>query len=935
MAQTNHDIVDLNVDKVSLVGEPANGQDFLSLQKEAPSNSPVSAASRAIQSLLANPAAQLSDQDRQLLQQVGEFLKTLDADHSQENQLTPDAAAAQHQATPGQVREALEGFLIDASPELQESLKPAFWKAFDLVKDLDEPPVLSIAPKAEGRRVLQESARIVAAADDAGWQWDVCIIESGDSKNGVWNNGDFIPRHYPLETLQKHAHLFEGSKVYVYEFKGGAGGDRYDHLTEKALEANPHGYAKNLVGVISRPRIDGTSLMGTIRLLKGADWLRTNLQDSVSMGRPDLYGLSIDCDGSQHLGRIGGKNRLIVDALHDVRSVDVVTHPAAGGRFLRLVASRSPREIPNMGNELEQKLARFEERQALTSILKESGLPTLEQMKIRKRFIEAESIDFDKLELAIREANMALQSAGKGAKVMCDDDEGDFEQANDQAGKGKKAPADETMQESLIDRKLKSFVDALQADHDKKMAAFEHKQKLTESQQYLFSAVAQSGLPTKAQEKLLRIFKGRVVESAVIDREIEDMRELTAANDRSGELRVGGPRDVRVTESEWDKMTTALDGFWANKNLNGPDGHPIRQMRSLREAFELMTGQRYDNEDFIRESKGLPGRSYTSKGRYGVQYEGRGGARMTEALSTSSWAQILGDSITRRMLAEYNVPSLQTWRQIVSEVGNIKDFRTQRRMRIGGYGLLPTVGQGDSYTALTSPTDQEATYAVSKRGGTEVITLEMMANDDVGALRRIPLRLGRAAAQTLYRFVFDLIANNSALSFDDDTAALFHSSHSNIGSAALNPDSLEAALIRMKRQTAYGNATEVLGLVPRFILHPPDLWRTVDKLVNTKSGEPFTQDNDNNPFLQLKLQPIEIYYWTDTNNWYLVANPSDIPTIEVGFYEGNEDPEIFVSDQENISNSSMFSADKITYKIRHIYGAGVLEYRGFDGSIVA
>ncbi len=967
MAQSKHDITDLKVDSVSLVEQPANDQNFLGIKKDVESGpTPVGQASQAVQSLLMNSEAGLSEQDTNILQQIAEYLKSLDADASAEMPAQPPAAqppaaqppAAQPPAappappetppspmTPGMVRESLESFLISSSLELQESLKPIFWQGLDIVKDLDEPPALITIPKGEARHHLQESARFLSSVDDRGWEWDVCIIESGDSKNGAWDGGNFINRHYPKETLEKSAHLFEGARVYVYEFKDDKS-TRHDHLTEQALSANPNGYAKNLVGWISRPRMDGSSLVGTVKLLKGADWLRVNLQDSVSRGKADLYGLSIDSDGSQHLGRVGGKPRLVVDALHDVRSVDVVTYPAAGGRFLRLVASRSVREIQAMPNEFDQRMARLEERAALDRILQDSELPKLQQMKIRQRFHAAESIDFNAVEVALHEANMALQSAGKGAKVMSGDDSGDFEQANDQItvkkgftgskmvdGKlcnyvdGKlvqdQAPS---MQESWMDRKLAKFAAAV----DQQIKGITNQQKLNESQNYLVDAVQNSNLPPKAMEKVLRMFKGRVVESAVIDREIEDMRDIAAVNDNSGDLHIGGQsRAVRVTESEWDKRTTALDGFWANEDLKGADGRPVRRMRSLQEAFEVMSGKRYSHRTFMKESLGLPGSQYDSAGRYGVQ-----AGRMTEALTTSSWAQILGDSITRRMLAEYNVPSLQNWRQIVSEVGSIKDFRTQRRMRIGGYGLLPTVGQNDSYVPLTSPGDEEATYAVSKRGGTETVTLEMMANDDVGSMRRIPLRLGRAAAQTLYREVFNLIKDNTALSFTDDTLALFHSSHLNIGSAALNPDSLEAALIRMKRQAAFGNSTEVLGLVPRFLLHPPDLWRTVDKLVTSK-GEPFTTDNDENPFLQLKLQPIEIYYWTDTNNWYLVANPSDIPTIEVGFFEGNEDPEIFVSDQENISNSSMFAADKITYKIRHIYGVGVLEYRGFDGSIVS
>jgi hypothetical protein len=210
-----------------------------------------------------------------------------------------------------------------------------------------------------------------------------------------------------------------------------------------------------------------------------------------------------------------------------------------------------------------------------------------------------------------------------------------------------------------------------------------------------------------------------------------------------------------------------------------------------------------------------------------------------------------------------------------------------------------------------------------------MVTLEMIANDDMGAIRRIPLRLGRAAAQTLYRAVFDIFDQNKTLNWTDDTTALFTAAHGNLGSAALSPDSLETAITAMKRQTAYNNPTERLGLVPKFILHPPELWRTVKKLVETERGEPFTADNDMNPFKELRLQPIEVYYWTDADNWYLVANPSDIPTIEVGFFNGNEDPELFVSDQENQSGGSMFNADKVTYKIRHIYGVGIMEYRGF------
>jgi len=81
-----------------------------------------------------------------------------------------------------------------------------------------------------------------------------------------------------------------------------------------------------------------------------------------------------------------------------------------------------------------------------------------------------------------------------------------------------------------------------------------------------------------------------------------------------------------------------------------------------------------------------------------------------------------------------------------------------------------------------------------------------------------------------------------------------------------------------------------------------------------------------------QLELIVVPYWTDPNNWYLAASPKDCPTIEIGFLDGNEEPELFVQDLPTVG--SMFNNDKLTYKIRHIYGGAVVDYRGLQGNIV-
>ena len=39
--------------------------------------------------------------------------------------------------------------------------------------------------------------------------------------------------------------------------------------------------------------------------------------------------------------------------------------------------------------------------------------------------------------------------------------------------------------------------------------------------------------------------------------------------------------------------------------------------------------------------------------------------------------------------------------------------------------------------------------------------------------------------------------------------------------------------------------------------------------------------------------------------------------------------------KDNPTSGSMFTHDKLTWKIRHIYGGNVLDYRGMYGAIVA
>ena len=65
---------------------------------------------------------------------------------------------------------------------------------------------------------------------------------------------------------------------------------------------------------------------------------------------------------------------------------------------------------------------------------------------------------------------------------------------------------------------------------------------------------------------------------------------------------------------------------------------------------------------------------------------------------------------------------------------------------------------------------------------------------------------------------------------------------------------------------------------------------------------------------------------TSTTAWWLAADPNMSPTIEVGFYQGRQDPELFTQSDPTVG--SVFNSDTVTYKIRHIYSGAVLDFRG-------
>ena len=395
-------------------------------------------------------------------------------------------------------------------------------------------------------------------------------------------------------------------------------------------------------------------------------------------------------------------------------------------------------------------------------------------------------------------------------------------------------------------------------------------------------------LPEPVIAKLKKRFDGKIFEEVELKTAITDEKECL---DKIQAITVTAAGDVKFTADDLDKRKSMFDDFFEGK------------VQSFKAAYVNYTGD-----------ENLTGQKRECR-------------RLTAAMDSTSLSLVLQDSMNKRMVAEYKSSAYsKDWRKICSVVPK-SNFLTQRVTRMGGYGELPTVTEGSAYTAAASPTDEQATYALVKRGYTEAITFEMLRNDDVGVIRKIPRKVATACARQLYEFVFAFLSSNPTIY---DSAALFTTGKGNLGTVALDETNLNIRRRAMLNKTELSSGKK-LGVPAKYLIVPT----TLDKVGYELVAQPRNYDFDPtaaNFTRTLGLELIVNNIWTDANDWFLAADSNDIEGLEIAFLDGREEPEMFVQDQESVG--SVFTNDKITYKWRHIYNGAIVDFRAFDGSIV-
>ena len=293
---------------------------------------------------------------------------------------------------------------------------------------------------------------------------------------------------------------------------------------------------------------------------------------------------------------------------------------------------------------------------------------------------------------------------------------------------------------------------------------------------------------------------------------------------------------------------------------------------------------------------------------------------LERALSTSDFPNILANVANKSVAIGY-AAARQTWR-LWAKAGSLPDFKASKRVRLSDMPEMTENLPGEEIDqAVISDNGEEVTLKTYARR--LVITRQALINDDTGLFNSIFRMFGNRAGNQIEAAAYAVLTGNPTMS---DTGKLFNTTavttaggHANQASsgALVSSTTVNAGMIAMGAQV--GEKGTVLSLQPRFIVGGFNNKMPSEILTNSTQQTDATYNVDFNPF-KGQLVSITSGHIT-TKKWFLIADPSEIDTVEVAFLDGRDTPTLYQVDNQGDILGRAF--------VGYIdYAAKALEWRG-------
>lgn len=288
------------------------------------------------------------------------------------------------------------------------------------------------------------------------------------------------------------------------------------------------------------------------------------------------------------------------------------------------------------------------------------------------------------------------------------------------------------------------------------------------------------------------------------------------------------------------------------------------------------------------------------------------GQLVRAAMETGDFVHVIAAVAEKSLLNGYAEESRKF--TSVFRPARARNFKNVERVRLSDYPELQTVAEGDAYVEAAIGENKE-TYTVLKYGRSIGYTWEMMVNEDLDMIGRIPQLMGASAARKENDVVWGKLMTPGNLADGDAVFNVTDENESNVD--------LDAAGLRVARKYFHTRTAEngqKLELDPAFLVVGPDLIDTAELLLASYPEHAFP-DRTLSVSAALRQQLTLVMSARVTGeNWFVLGNTNQIDTMEYAYLDGYERP--------TITRENSFSIDKIDLKIRHVFGAGWVDRRG-------
>ena len=262
----------------------------------------------------------------------------------------------------------------------------------------------------------------------------------------------------------------------------------------------------------------------------------------------------------------------------------------------------------------------------------------------------------------------------------------------------------------------------------------------------------------------------------------------------------------------------------------------------------------------------------------------------------------------------------RTWRNICA-VRNVSDFKTVTSYRLVGKDQYELVAPGGELKHGTLGNEQYSNKA-DTYGLMLSIDRRDIINDDLGAITTVPRKLGRGSGLKINDIFWTTFLNN---------AAFFAAGNKNYytgAATALSIDGLTAAEVAFLDQTDPDG--KPVGIMPALVLVPTalsaigsQLFKSLE-LRDTTASTKFPVANPHQGKFRVEVSRYLAnaqYPGNSAKAWYLLAEPNDLPVIEVAFLNGQESPTIETADAD-------FNVLGVQMRGYHDFGVALQEFRG-------